>query len=757
LGANSGEPDVLVHYAPTHLASPSGAAQQLVETWSSPTPGPWPKRWSSNAAPPVTLTAQYGQGEFNALSGAGSALAWINDHTARDVDIVTTVRLNNSSQYIGVFARRADNNPNSYVGALITTKNPDNWRTFSVAPDPVTGLPITTQLQTSPIPKGIAYETVGVLVDFQLRFRVVTNADGTLFVGMKAWRLGAPEPADWLVQNQYAANSTLATQLGNTVGRFGVYASAPTSNGGRMWFEDFSARYFEGNATGNLDLAPSLVPLLLPRAAATYRRCNAQNVCSVASGCCAATADCAAGLACDRTAAEVLGVGSHASTCVIDHCADQKKNSSETRTDCGGADCKACTCTATALPGAPGYCTPACLCGLGEAPCGRDGDCMPGLVCGANAGEPFGGVWDADACVPPHCVNRVLDAAAGETAVDCGGECGATCTCSQANGLSGHCRSYCHCGIGQGHCLTDQDCASPLTCGVSKGTKYGFAAGISVCLPPSCQNNVRDAALGESGTDCGGACGCGGCAAGCTTTVTPIGPTVAIPTVTPYNETFDGIGTDAVATLPNGWRVDKQATPRVGGTFSAAGTTTVSRAGAAMAPGSTNSIYNFGAGVGVAGASYWLNATDRAVGWLASGATVGSGGTKSGNLYVQLQAPATADIKNLTVSYRVEKYRKGTTAPGWKVQLYYSADGISWASAGSNFATSFATDADSNGYDPAPGSSTFATGTVDAFVPSNAPFYLAWNYTTSSPTAVDATNAQALAIDDVTILGTPSQ
>ncbi len=757
LGATSGEPDVLVHYAPTHLSSPSGAPQQVVETWSGPPGGPWPGRWSSNAAPPVTLTTQYGQAQFNALSGPGSVLAWVNDHTARDVDIVTTVRFNNSSQYIGVFARRADDKPNSYVGALLTTSNPDVWRTFSVAPDAATGQPVATLLQTMPMPKGFAYETVGVQVDHRLRFRVVTNADGSVFVGLKYWRLGAPEPGAWLLQDQYGASSALALQLGQTAGRFGVLANAPTANGGRMYFDDFSATFFEGNTQGNLDSAPSSVPLLLPRAVATYRRCNAQNVCSVASGCCALTQDCAAGLACDRTVAESLGVGSHASTCVTDHCTDQKKNSTETRTDCGGADCKACTCTTAALPGAAGYCGPTCLCGVGEAPCSRDGDCMPGLLCGANAAEPFGGAWDADACVPPHCLNRLLDVAAGETAVDCGGECGSNCVCSQVNGLRGHCRAYCPCSLGNGHCLNDQDCVSPLICDVAKGPKYGFPAGTSVCLPPSCQNNKRDAALGETSVDCGGPCGCGGCPAGCTTSVAPVGETVPISTVTPYSQTFDGIGNAALATLPSGWRVDKQASPRVVGTFTAAGTTTVSRAGAAMSSASTNSIYNFGAGVAATGAAYWLNAADRAVGWLATGAAVGSGGTKSGNLYVQLQAPANTEIKSLTVSYGVEKYRNGTTAPGWKVQLFYSADGITWASAGSTFTTSFAADVDSNGYDPAPGSSTVTSGTLDAFVPRGAPFFLAWNYTTSAPASVDATNAQALAIDDVTIVGAASQ
>lgn len=75
------------------------------------------------------------------------------------------------------------------------------------------------------------------------------------------------------------------------------------------------------------------------------------------------------------------------------------------------------------------------------------------------------------------------------------------------------------------------------------------------------------------------------------------------------------------------------------------------------------------------------------------------------------------------------------------MQLYYSANGVSWASAGGAFSTNFAADADANGFDPAPGSSTSVNGTLDAFVRRGVPFYLAWNYTTSSSNSVDATSA----------------
>jgi hypothetical protein len=514
-GTGSGEPDVIIHYAPTHLADVPATPQRIVETWSGPTGSNWPGRWSSDAVPPIKFSVQSGQGEFHAPAQPGSALAWLGDHTARDVDIVTTVRLNNDSQTIGVFARRADDNPNSYVAGLISSTKVDVWRTYRVAPDPITGLPVATTLQSIPVPKGFFHETIGKEVDHRLRFQVTTSSVGTVFVRMKAWRLGADEPTAWLFESQHLASSTLALQLANTAGRFGVFANTPTANGGRVWFDDFSATFFEGNAGGDPTAAPLSIPLLLPRTAATYRHCSEQNRCGQADGCCSASQDCAAGLACDRGSGEAFGVGSNASTCVATHCVNLEKDAAEVRADCGGADCKPCDCSSTSVLGAAGYCSPSCNCGTGEYPCSRDGDCLAGLLCGANSGEPFGAAWDANACVPPHCVNRILDAALGETAPDCGGECGDDCTCSQPNGLWMHCRPYCPCNIGEAHCLNDQDCAAPLECGVAKGPRYGFGAGISICLPTHCLNNVKEVALGETSTDCGGDCGCGGCPAGC--------------------------------------------------------------------------------------------------------------------------------------------------------------------------------------------------------------------------------------------------
>ena len=576
------------------------------------------------------------------------------------------------------------------------------------------------------------------------------------------WRLGAAEPAAWLLSTSPALPTTNATvqALGNVAGRFGLWTTVfQTNSVRRTAFDNFSATFFEGNANGNLDLVPSEYPLLLARDVATYRHCSPSAPCAVTDGCCSAATDCQTGLACSHYQSKGLGGGSHASVCVAAHCTDGIFNSDEARADCGGADCQGCDCTSAGALGVAGHCSSSCGCGQGEYPCVRNSDCLPGLICGAETGELNGGVFGSDACVPPHCMNRIKDA--DEVKADCGGSCGGgacTSVCPEANGAAGHCRTYCTCGNGQGLCYQDDDCSSGLTCG-ARGTHFGFASNINVCVPASCLNGVKDAALGETSVDCGGACGCTGCAAGCLTSPAPSGAAVTIPTGTAYSQNFDGIGTAGVATLPSGWRIDQLAAARTVGTFAAAGTATASRAGASMASTTTNSIYNFGAGVASAGASnYWQNATDRALGWLATGATAATGGTKSGNLYAQLQAPAAVDINGLTVSYSVEKYRDGTTSPGWKIQLFYSADGTNWGSAGASFTTSFAANATANGYDPAPASSsTTATGTIPAYVLRDTALYLAWNYTTSAASSVDSTSAQALAIDNVSILGSASQ
>ncbi|MBN2147031.1 MAG: DUF11 domain-containing protein [Anaerolineales bacterium] len=207
----------------------------------------------------------------------------------------------------------------------------------------------------------------------------------------------------------------------------------------------------------------------------------------------------------------------------------------------------------------------------------------------------------------------------------------------------------------------------------------------------------------------------------------------------PYTENFDSIGTSATATLPTDWRVSKNTTLRTVDAFPSTNVTE-RLGGNNMASDAANGIYNFGAGVPD-------SAADRAVGFLSS-----SSATKSGNLYVHFYNATIVNLSGVTISYDIEKYRTGTNSAGFSVQLYYSFDGTTWTSAGSNFLTSFPADASTSGYPSAPGVTVSVANqilTVD--IPSGSDFYLAWNYSVTSGTTTSY--AQALGVDNFSIVG----
>ena len=126
--------------------------------------------------------------------------------------------------------------------------------------------------------------------------------------------------------------------------------------------------------------------------------------------------------------------------------------------------------------------------------------------------------------------------------------------------------------------------------------------------------------------------------------------------------------------------MDKPAVVRTVGTYAAATTATTLLGGASLSATAGNGVYNFGSGTSTTG-------PDRAVGFLSSGTA-----TASGNLYAQFVNSTGGSLTALQISYSVEKYRAGINPAGFRIQLFYSLDGNTWTSAGSNFLTSFAQD-----------------------------------------------------------------
>ncbi len=204
-------------------------------------------------------------------------------------------------------------------------------------------------------------------------------------------------------------------------------------------------------------------------------------------------------------------------------------------------------------------------------------------------------------------------------------------------------------------------------------------------------------------------------------------------------EDFDAMGDEATATLPEAWRIDKQTSaPRTVGTFPTALTNTTYSGGVSLASNAKNGLWNFGA----------TDDTDRAVGGISTGV---DNGTRCVNVYAHLYNDGTKNIENLTVSYDVEKYRKGSNSAGFAVQLYYSIDGRNYTSAGDKFYTYLEPDDATEGYADVPGETITVSDILDTTLQPGCDLYLAWNISVASGTAANA--AMAIGIDNFSISG----
>jgi endonuclease G len=220
---------------------------------------------------------------------------------------------------------------------------------------------------------------------------------------------------------------------------------------------------------------------------------------------------------------------------------------------------------------------------------------------------------------------------------------------------------------------------------------------------------------------------------------------ISLSTTTAYTQNFDSLGIPLSSPTPSNLPVDfRQSTasaPRAIGAFSSATLQTLRVGGANLSSTAANGSYNFGAGTTA------LGNADRAPGFLSSGTA-----TMSGNLYAQLVNNTGGALTGLQISYDVEKYRNGSNPAGYRIQLFYSPDGNIWTNAGSDFLTSFAPDADNNGFANAPGASVpVSNKTLNVAVANGANIFLVWNYSVN--TGNTTTNAPALAIDNVSITG----
>lgn len=212
-----------------------------------------------------------------------------------------------------------------------------------------------------------------------------------------------------------------------------------------------------------------------------------------------------------------------------------------------------------------------------------------------------------------------------------------------------------------------------------------------------------------------------------------LGGTDADPSTDPNSKT----GIAQASTMPTGWKIERNLNgPRQLGTFAAASETTMYIGGQSLVGSAYNGTWNFGA----------TGSTDRAVGGLTTGV---DGGTRGINVMARLYNNSASDFKSIALEYDIEKYRNGSNSAGFTVQLYTSADGTTWTSAGDDFKTSFAADANNNGFASVPAATTHVSKNLSVALDKNTSLYLAWNISVSSGSTCNA--APGLAIDNVSL------
>lgn len=215
----------------------------------------------------------------------------------------------------------------------------------------------------------------------------------------------------------------------------------------------------------------------------------------------------------------------------------------------------------------------------------------------------------------------------------------------------------------------------------------------------------------------------------------------AAPTV---SENFDSMyeSGEPTLTLPAAWRVDRHLSlPRQINAWANCSTTVMYSGGVSLSATATNGTWNFGSSA---------DATDRAVGGISTGGADKVDVTKGFSILTSVKNTAEKTIDYLTLSYDIEKYRKGANNAGFTVQLYTSTNGTDWTAAGSNFTTVFPKDDETAGAAIVPiETQTVTEKTLKTDIAQDDILYIAWNISISTGTAANA--AMALALDNVEI------
>jgi PKD repeat protein len=183
--------------------------------------------WSVSG-PAGSTSVSGGQGHLLMSTAGGSAAAWLNGVSARDVAVQVALQLDQAptggGTYAYLVARRAGQNHYRAAVRFLSTGG------VSVALTRVVSN-AETSLGSVTLP-GVTYTPGAVL---QVRFDVAGN--GTTTLRAKAWLQGTPEPVDWTITR---TDTTAVLQAAGAVG-VSAYLAGSATRGSQVDVDDFWA------------------------------------------------------------------------------------------------------------------------------------------------------------------------------------------------------------------------------------------------------------------------------------------------------------------------------------------------------------------------------------------------------------------------------------------------------------------------------------------------------------------------------------
>ena len=209
---------------------------------------------------------------------------------------------------------------------------------------------------------------------------------------------------------------------------------------------------------------------------------------------------------------------------------------------------------------------------------------------------------------------------------------------------------------------------------------------------------------------------------------------VVISNSNPYTENFNGLGSNATATLPTGFRAQAGASPTWSGGNVTSTTLAYGTTGTGVVTGtSPGGLINWGNGT-------TSTATDRALGILNTGSF-----TSPQSIMFSVTNNTGLTVLSLDLSWAYQKYRSGSRAFTWN--FFSSTDGSTWASQSSGD-LAYAADVNNTVVSNPPLITSSPTFSLTGLSLANgASYYLRWTLTGTG----GSTNGQGLGIDNFSI------